>query len=154
MKKIITLLALFLFSGVFSCKKICACDPAQAYLFLVLKNTANEDILNPLTPGYFSRSRISMYTQGTSGQILPVNFDVNPPIHKRVNAYQLRVSNIPAQVLFSPVMYVKIGDYAPMELKIKVSNDLRRIDELLIDGKYVAPDKKSGLLSLFYFNLK
>lgn len=152
MKKLLIVCAILILSSV-SCKKICACDPAQAYLFLAVRNAANQDMFNPSTPGYYTKDDILLYTEGLNGQINPVAFYLNPPIAERLGDYQIRVSSIRTVVHHGPEVYLKLGNKNPYILNITISKDGRKIDRFLIDGKNIPAHKKPDLSSLFYFLL-
>jgi hypothetical protein len=153
-RKLIFVCVVLVLSGV-SCKKICACSPAQADLFLVVRNAVNKDLFNPSTLGHLTKDDVSLYTEGLNGQVNPVRFDLNPPMSDRVTDYQIRVSTIEAVLYKSPIVYLKLGSQnAPYTLDITISKDGRKIDRLLIDGKNIPANKKPDLSSLFYYSIK
>lgn len=153
MRRLVIVCTVLILSGV-SCKKICACSPSQADLFLVVRNAANQDIFNPSTLGHLTKDDVSLYTEGLNGQANPVRFDLNLPMSSRVSDYQIRVSTIEAVLYKSPIVYLKLGNQNPLIFNITVSKDGRKIDRLLIDGTSIPANKKPDLSSLFYYSIK
>ena len=150
MKKFFIICAIVILSGL-SCKKICACDPAQAALFLVVKNAAGQDMLDPATPNYFSKDQVSLIAEGPTGKS-PLSFLVRRPEEwLGLNNYFIYVSPIAAAVHFSPDLYLKLGNQNEYILHITITKDGRNIAQLLIDGKNIPASKKPDL---FYFSLK
>lgn len=152
MKKLLFVCAVLILSGI-SCKKICACSPAYASLFLIVKNDIGKDVFNPSTSGYYAKDRLSFYAEDVNGKIYAIRYDINPPIPSKLSDYQIRVADIPAIVSSSNKIYLKFGSLKAHELTLTLSKDLRKIDQLLINGKNIPADKRSGLSSLFYFSL-
>ena len=147
MKKLFIVCTIVILSGL-SCKKICACDPAQAALFLVIKNTAGQDMLNPATPNYFTKDQVSLIAESPTGKS-PLPFHLRRPEEwLGLNNYFIYVSPIGAAVGFSPEIYLKLGNQNQYTLHITITKDGRRIAQLLIDGKNIPVSKKPDL---FYF---
>jgi len=153
MRKLLFVCILLLLSGV-SCKRICACSPSQAYLFLAIRNASNQDVFNPSTNGHYTKDDILLYTEGLNGQINPVRFYLNPPMAERLSDYQIRVETIAAVVNSSPVVYLKLKNQNLYTLNITISKDGRKIERFLIDGKAIPAHRKPDLSSLFYFSIK
>ncbi len=152
MKKLLIICTILMLSGV-SCKKICACSPVQASLFLVVKNAAGQDIFNPSTPGYYTKDQVSLTAEGPAGTgQYPITFSLKPT-NERLGNYHILVNTIAAAVHFSPIVYLKIGNQTPYALQITIAKDGRRIDRLLIDGKNIPYNKKPDFFSLFYFSM-
>jgi hypothetical protein len=151
MKKFVIVCTIIILSGL-SCKKICACDPAQAALFLVIKNAAGQDIFDPSTPNSFTKDQVSLIAETPTGKS-PLPFYIRRPEEwLGLNNYFIYVSSIAAAVSFSPEIHLKLGNQNQYTLNITITKDGRRIEQLLIDGKNIPASKKPDLLSLFYFS--
>ena len=102
MKKFVIALAV-LFVIIIGCKKlnggdICACSPLEtAYLALVVKNAAGDDLLNTTTAGSFAQNQIQLYAKDANGAIKQINFSISPPLtfnNEKLNYHQLRSPEI------------------------------------------------------------
>lgn len=147
MRKLLIVFATLILSGI-SCKKICGCSPVQAALFLVIKDGAGKDLLDPSTPNYYSKDQVSLIGENKNGQY-PITFKLNPA-NERLGNYHLYVNTIAAAVSFSPIVYLKLGNQNHT-LHLTISKDGRKIERLLIDDKNISSNKKPEFYSLFYF---
>lgn len=154
MKKLFYLL-LIISIGNFSCAPICACDPAMAELYLVIRSNAG-DLLNPKTNGSFAKDQIKLTLKRVNGQESPVAFKLNPPINYgeiKLSYYQLLVANAPALIYQDFELYLTLPNRSPVLLKLRQSKDARKIEEIVIDGVTIASEKKFPINSLFYYTL-
>lgn len=155
MKRLIYLFSILLI-GNFSCAPICACSPAMAELYLVIRSNAG-DLLNPKTNGYFPQDQIKL-TLKKKNDVLsnPVNVTINPPINYgdiKLSYYQLRVSNAYALVYHDYELYLTLPNRLPVLLKLNIRNDARKLELLTIDGVDIKPEDKFPLNTLFYYTL-
>ncbi len=120
---------------------------------MIVKNGNGQDAFNPSTNGYYTKDQLSFYAEDVNGQTHAIRYGINPPIPSILSDYQIHVTDIPAIVSSSRKIYLKIGGLKTYELALTLSKDLRKIDQLLIDGKNIPADKRSALSSLFYFSL-
>lgn len=154
MKKLIYLL-LIISIGNFSCGPICACSPAMAELYLVIRSK-DGDLLNPKTNGYFKQDQIKLTLKRANGQESPVAFKLNPPISYgkiKLSYYQLLVTDAPALVYQDFELYLTLPNRQAVPLKLRQSKDARKIEEIAIDGVTIPSEKKFPINSLFYYTL-
>ncbi len=149
MRKLLIVFFTIILSGI-SCKKICACDPVQASLYLVIKDNFGKDLFDPTTPGYYTKDQVWMMAETQFGRH-PITFSINP-INKRLGNYYLFVNTVASIVSFSPILYLKLGNQEHT-LHVTISKDGRKIERLLIDDKNIPSTKKPEFYSLFYYTL-
>jgi len=163
MKKILIVL-MVIFIANLGCKKagvggggLCACSPISTTpLILVIKNTADVDMLNPKTTGYFDKNQIQLYSKDVNNVIKQINFEIRQPFNysnnQKIDYYQLTSSEIPylAKSIDS-IFYLKLGDNKLYELNLKINNNL--VEKLLIDKteapKEIQPVTNSYLDSIY-----
>lgn len=148
MKKILIVLSL-LFIINLGCKKenvggggLCACSLlAPPPLSLVIKSSADVDLLNPKTTGYFDKNQIQLFAKDANNVVKQISFEIRPPFtyaaNQKLDYYQLTSSEIPylAKSL-EQTFYLKLGDSKLYELNLKVTENM--VEKLLID-KTAAP---------------
>lgn len=143
MKKFLIILsAIFIVS--LGCKKeniggggLCACSYAPGPgLMLVIKNSADADLLNPATSGYFERAKIQLYSKDANNAIKQLSFNINQPFTYTNNVkftyYQLisyEIASLSKNI--DSTFYLKLGDGKIYELNLKVNNTA--VEKLLID---------------------
>ncbi|MES2419440.1 MAG: hypothetical protein V4541_14740 [Bacteroidota bacterium] len=165
MRKIIVVLAV-LFTANLACKKeqigdrLCACSPVTyPYLSLVIKNSADQDLLNPVIAGYYSQDQIQLFQKEGNGTIKQLSFAVRPPFSYGKGQfiyYQLFSQEI---VLLAKatdqVFYLKLGDRPAFELNLQVNNNSRKVEKLFIDKNDAPIDTGvvSQYTSIFYLRM-
>lgn len=133
------------------CKKItdsgglCACSPiSSAYLSLVIKGAAEEDLLSNKTPGAFANNQIQLYYKESNGAIKQISFILRQPFSygndqfKYFQLFSQEIAALPNGA--STTFYLKLGDHAPYELKLQYNTYKNRIDKLLINDKEAPAD--------------
>lgn len=169
MKKFIIALTL-VFAVIFGCKKIdesnggglCACSPMQtAYLNLVIKNAAGDDLLNSTTSGSFAQNQIQLYTKDANGTMKQISFSIRPPFSygaDKFNYYQLMSQEV--AILAKSIdnsYYLKLGNQAPYEVNLQVSSTLNKVEKVWVDKKEAS--KETGKVAtdfglvIYYLNL-
>ncbi|WP_426325907.1 hypothetical protein [Pedobacter sp. R-06] len=162
MKKILFVLVLIFITNL-GCKKItnggglCACSPISydTSLGLVIKNSADVDLLNPKTTGFLDKTQIQLYSKDASNVIKQINFDIRQPFtytnNLKMDYYQLVSSDISHQAKsIDNTFYLKLGDKL-YELNLKVNNQM--VEKLLInktDAPKELPNVNSQYLSSIY----
>ncbi|KRT16374.1 hypothetical protein ASU31_09400 [Pedobacter ginsenosidimutans] len=157
MKKILFVLVLIFITNL-GCKKItnggglCACSPISydTSLGLVIKNSADVDLLNPKTTGFLDKTQIQLYSKDASNVIKQINFDIRQPFtytnNLKLDYYQLISYEIGLQAKsIDNAFYLKLGDKL-YELNLKVNN--RAVEKLLID-KVDAPKELPNINSQY-----
>ncbi|RZL48518.1 MAG: hypothetical protein EOP00_09085 [Pedobacter sp.] len=149
------------------CKKIieqplCACSPVQtAYLNLVIKNAAGNDLLNNAVAGSFKKDDIQLYSKDVNGNITQLSFSIQPPLtfnNEKFNYYQLLSQEI--AILAKSVdqtFYLKLGNQPSYTVNLQLTANLGRVEKVWIDKKEA--NKEIGKLatdlglSIFYLNI-
>ncbi len=157
MKKFLIILSAIFMIGL-GCKKeniggggLCACSPiTYPPLSLVIKNSADVDLLNPKTTGYFDKTKIQLYAKDTNHTIKPINFEIRQPFsysaNQKLEYYQL-ISN---EILLlakhiDQTFYLRLGDNKLYELNLKVNNNV--VEKLLIDKAEAPKEIQTGTSS-------
>jgi hypothetical protein len=159
-----------LFVLIFGCKKIdeanggglCACSPLPtAYLNLVIKNTAGNDLLNTATAGSFAQSQIQLYAKDAIGNIKQINFYIRSPFsygNDKFNYNQLMSDEIATLAKsIDNTFYLKLGNQNPYEINLQVNSNFRKVEKVLIDKKE-APAETGKVatdygMNIYYLNL-
>ena len=115
---------------------LCACSlMPQPILSLLIKNSANADLLNSATTGYFDKSKIQFYYKDANNLVKQLNFGISQPFtysnDLKVTYYQLVSYEIGMLAKNINTFYLKLGDGKVYELSLKVNNTV--IEKLLID---------------------
>ncbi|RYG22168.1 MAG: hypothetical protein EOO07_00630 [Chitinophagaceae bacterium] len=160
-KSILVLIALFTIN--LACKKeniggggLCACTQiSYVGLNLVIKNTSNQDLLNPSTPNSFSVSHIQLFKKAANGDKIAVSFSIRKPFdypNGKFEYFQI-FSNEIGRITNSigDTYYLKLGEQEPHVLNLGLNNASKKTDRLLIDGKE-AP-KEATISSDYPFNI-
>lgn len=164
MKKIIFIL-LVLFIANMGCKKenpdICACSPVVYPTFgLVIKNSTNADLLNPVTNGAYSKSQIQLYQKDNNGNNKNIDFVINQPFSSRGQKFDY-YHLVSAQIAtlansIENTFYLKIGNNEPIELNLYINKSKAKIEKLLVNKNEVPMESgevSKYFLSIFYLNL-
>jgi len=116
---------------------LCACSILpQPILSLLIKNSANADLLNSATTGYFDKSKIQFYYKDANNVIKQLNFGISQPFtyanDLKVTDYQLVSYEIGTLAKSIDTFYLKLGDGIVYEVKLKVNNTI--IEKLMINN--------------------
>lgn len=143
MKKILIVLVVIFIANL-GCKKanvggggLCACSPITTQpLILIIKNSADVDLLSPKTTGYFDKNQIQLYSKDANNVIKQISFEIRQPFtygnNQKIDYYQFTSGEIPyLSKSIENTFYLKLGDNKLYELNLKVNNN--RIEKLLID---------------------
>ncbi|QIL38734.1 hypothetical protein G7074_05210 [Pedobacter sp. HDW13] len=154
MKKFLIILSV-IFIVSLGCKKeniggggLCACSPViNPPLSLVIKNSADVDLLNPKTKGYFDKTQIQLYSKDAKNMIKQINFEIRQPFaytaNLKIDYYQLISSEIPyLSKSIDQTFYLKLGDNKLYELNLKVTNNI--VEKLLIDKTEAPKEIQTG----------
>jgi hypothetical protein len=167
MKKFLIVIVVMFITNL-GCKKItdsgglCACSPISAvYLSLVIKNTAAEDLLSNKTVGAFTSNQIQLYYKESNGAIKQISFTVRQPFSygtdqfKYFQLFSQEIAALPNGA--GTIVYLKLGDNAPYELKLQYNTYKNKVEKLLINDKEapIETGKVSGYLdgNIFYLTL-
>jgi hypothetical protein len=165
MKKIIFVFAV-LFIANLGCKKmsdtdtLCACSPVmKPFVSLVIKNSADLDLLNPSSNGGYKEKQIQLYLKDSNGNNKQVSFRINPSFtygNEKFNYYQLTsIEIIDLAKSIDDTFYLKLGDNQPIEINLQVKNQAK-VEKLIVDKKEILAEtgnEAKYFLSLFYLTL-
>ncbi len=164
MKKFLAI-CILLFIVNISCKKmdlggggLCACSPiAGPELFLMIRNTAGEDLLDPKTIGAYSKGEIQLFRKDENGKEIPVNFSIRPSFifgeqKAQFNFNQLYVQEFNfSQNQTTKSLYLKLGKKVLYELDIQFRKSSIEIETLLINKIDAERDKRIAPAAPFFY---
>jgi hypothetical protein len=144
MKKfLIVIMAIFIAN--LGCKKIndsdglCACSPIHyPYLSLVVKNSADQDLLDTKTAGAFAKDKIQLYYKESNGNTKQIAFFIHPPFSYGTDQFKFSQLNSEEIVALSNnqvnTFFLKLGDNTPYELKLQFNTTKNRVEKLMVDN--------------------
>lgn len=136
----------------------CGCSVLQGpFLLVSIKNTAGADMLDANNAGAYIKEKIQVYRKDAAGKEIPANFTVRPPANygdNKVTSYQLNIAgfNFTPQPAIN-VLYLKLGEGKPYELKVEFDSTSRQITKLFIEQKEVERNAGTEDLALYTFIL-
>lgn len=155
MKKFLIALAVVL-TGAFACKKVvdngglCACSPITGpEMLLVVKSTANADLLNSQTAGAYTKEQIQLYRKDAQGAAIAMPFYLRQPFTYGNDTFTFNSLYIPLSAFKgSPEtpFYLKLGD-KEYKMTLQLKQDKFGVDKLFIDDKEA--EKATGTLATY-----
>lgn len=154
MKKILIVL-MVIFIANLGCKKanvggegLCACSVLSGPpLVLVIKDSADVDLLNPKTTGYLDKNQIQLYSKDANNEIKQITFEIRPPFsysnNQKLDYYQLTSYQLPTlSKSIDNTFYLKLGENKLFEINMKVNKNM--VEKLLIDKAEAPKETQAG----------
>jgi hypothetical protein len=162
MRKFVLVCAILFFANV-GCKKmnmdggggLCGCSPAipGTQLNLVIKNTANNDLLDEKVAGAYTKDMIQLYRKDSDGKVITIPFGIQSPFsygNEKFNFYQLTSFLVyPIQNSANRVVFLKVGEKT-YELTLQLVKDQLVVERLLIDQKETEKEDDPKFPPIFY----
>ncbi|WP_440792816.1 hypothetical protein [Pedobacter sp. 22226] len=126
---------------------------------LVIKNAADQDLLDTKNTGAFTKDKIQLYYKEANGNTKQINFFIRPPFS--YGSDQFKFSQVYSEEIVAVsnnkdnTLFLKLGDNVPYELKLQMNSTKSKVEKLTIDDKEAPAEngKVSTYLDGNIFNL-